>query len=144
MDREQRRERVYALTSNPFTREEIEEAQSALRSYLADYPEEWVRDIGHSLPYDYDYLLEREAQSKEMGLSPEEHQERERLLRAAHAANDLDDLAPARNALREWQCAYPGDPLVPRLLEMLESEEKFERELKAALAETESLQRIAA
>jgi hypothetical protein len=144
MDKDRRRAHVYALTKNPFTREEIEAAQAALRSYLADYPEEWVRDIGHGLTYDHDYMLEREDQSQAMGLTEQEHRERERLVGAAYEADAPGDLVLARGALQDWQHRHPDDPLVPRLLELLDSTEEVERELQASRSEAEPLQRAAA
>jgi hypothetical protein len=125
-----------------YTRPEIEDALDALSAHLARYPHDRNREIAHGLARVVEALEQREEESRALGLSPLEHAERERLLKAAAALsgdpNGPEWLARRRDAracLDAWLERHPQDPSARRRAEELDSDEELAQLLAASLPE---------
>ena len=142
---ERERERVFDLTQRAFTRAEVEEASAALAAHLAAHPEDERHDLAHGLRVSAACLAEREDQARWLGLTEEEVEQREQLLKQTRVVVDpvrdpdcLARLDQAQEALQCWLAGYPDDVAVRSQLQGLTGSKALARELLSALRELDS------
>ena len=150
MNREQQREQSYertrGLLRHAYTRTEIEEAEAALRAHLAAFPEDERREMDHGWFHKVEAMKEREAQARALGLTAEQHAEREQMLKAtrvnANPVAEPDCLARydrARAQVARWLERFPSDPAARSRLEYLDREEVLAKEVLETLRSLEPL-----
>lgn len=129
------RNRVSQLLNGAFTRTEIEEARVAYADHLRQFPEDRALDLAHGFSHAVEYLEQRQAESNRLGLTENEHVEREQLLRRVSESTQSLDPAQdrhvpnkynlAKGRLRRWLSMHPGDKEVVSLVERLDEESKL-------------------
>jgi hypothetical protein len=129
-------ERTIRLMDRAWTREEIEEARAAAKAHLAAYPEDVMRDIWHGWGGTVGALEEREEESRRLGLSESEHQERDELLRRTYVRvnpfeepDALERIARARVEIQHWLERYPTDMHALSRREHLDQEEALTQQI---------------
>ena len=139
------RERVFDLAQRAFTRAEVEEASAALVAHLAAHPEDERHDLAHGLRVRAACLAEREDQARRLGLTGEEIEQREQLLKQTQVVVDpvrdpdcLARLEQAQEALRRWLARHPDDVAARSQLQGLTGSKALARELLSALRELDS------
>ncbi len=118
-DLEELRRCVFNLAEGAFTRQDLEAARNALQEHYNQYPQDRGREFGHGMPRRFEYLEEREAESKRLGLTSSQHEEREELLRDVREGirgidqvsdpDAIDRYESAKAHLESWLIRYPGD-----------------------------------
>lgn len=129
------RQSVGASLDNAITRPEIERAQALLQRYVMQFPDDADRDMGHGFVQRIHHLEEREAQACQLGLTPQQCQEREALVKnvMALARGDMESrdyllhLSKAEKSVQEWAEQFPNDPLTVELLSLLQSRQEDTR-----------------
>lgn len=135
---EQLRERGHVVfrVMNAWALNDVSEAKSALQDWLRAHPDDpSILDAGEVMSHAEDFARERLEESRSLGLTDAEHEEREQTFRKARRVQDPSETTAVRTALLAWQRRYPADPLTLRYLELLDHEEKTARLIADVLTE---------
>lgn len=119
---------VSFLLDHAYTIWEVRAAQNAWRNHLAAYPQDTNRSFSHFFGHAEDAANVRLEQARQMGLSHDEQEQREILLKeAVGLPNDYvtqdeinvpaieryrDGMLQIIARLQQWLERYPGDPTV--------------------------------
>jgi hypothetical protein len=140
-ERDRSLEGVMLLIGRAFTRGQAEEAKAAYRRHVERFPADEGAEAFHGLGNVLSEAEMREADSRRLGLTEEEHQERESLLERTNEAYRVDPaseavwmLAQARLQLQMWLGAHPGDALVRSRLDTFTEYLRLAEEMHAVNA----------
>jgi len=157
-------EDIFDLLQTAFTRSEVNAALQAHKAHLERWPEDRKLDLAHKFHYARESLQERELLGKELGLSPQEFDYRENLMRRIPnnhkltagtvglvPQQELEEVQKLREdrmaVMRKWLKRYPADLHVASRLSDYERERAFEQDLyqqfQQALREEEAAKRAA-